>query len=68
VKRVLVGLGLLPLCLSPASALACSVCYTANEANRMAFLDTTVFLSLFPLAMLGAIVWWVWRQVQLHDS
>ena len=62
-KRFLVTLALLP---SP--ALACSVCYSANEPNRLAFIATTAFLSLFPLAMVGGIAWWLWRQVQLHDS
>ena len=62
-KRFLVLLALLPQ-----SAFACSVCYSANESNRLAFIDTTVFLSLFPLAMVGGIVWWIWRQVQLHGS
>jgi hypothetical protein len=54
--------------LLPQSAWACSVCYSANESNRLAFIDTTVFLSLFPLAMVGGIVWWIWRQVQAHSA
>ena len=62
-KRLLVLLALLPQ-----SAFACSVCYSANEPNRLAFIETTAFLSLFPLAMVGGIAWWIWRQVQLHGS
>jgi hypothetical protein len=66
VKRLLVA-----LLFVPQQALACSVCYSANEANRMAFLDTTIFLSLFPLLMIGGIAWWIWRQViaaQIRDG
>jgi hypothetical protein len=59
VKRFLVLLAL-----APHSALACSVCYSANESNRLAFIGTTAFLSLFPLAMVGGIVWWIWKRVQ----
>ena len=62
-KRFLVAFALLPN-----SAFACSVCYSANDSNRLAFIGTTAFLSLFPLAMVGGITWWIWRQVQLHDS
>ena len=62
-KRFLVVLALLPQ-----SAFACSVCYSANEPNRLAFIATTAFLSLLPLAMVAGIAWWLWRQVQLHDS
>ena len=31
----------------------CAVCFDPNESSRMAFILTTVFLSLFPLAMIG---------------
>jgi hypothetical protein len=63
VRRFLVALAFLPQ-----PALACSVCYAANEPNRLAFIATTAFLSLFPLAIVGAITWWIWRQVQMHGS
>ena len=42
--------------LTPALALACPVCIGANEANRDAFLLSTVFMSLVPLAMIGGLV------------
>jgi hypothetical protein len=59
VKRLAVTLALVPQ-----PAFACSVCYSANESNRLAFIATTGFLSLLPLAIVGGIVWWIWRQVQ----
>ena len=43
--------------LVPAAALACPVCFDANEANRDAFLGTTILLSLLPLAFIGAVLW-----------
>jgi hypothetical protein len=44
---------------SPAVAYACPVCFDANEANRTAFIVTTIFLSLLPLAMVGGIAYWI---------
>lgn len=41
--------------LAPAVALACPVCFDANETNRDAFIATTVILSLLPLAMIGGL-------------
>ncbi len=42
--------------LVPAVAFACPVCFSATEANRGAYLGTTIFLSLLPLAAIGSIV------------
>jgi hypothetical protein len=50
---------------APASAHGCSVCSSATEQNRMAFLVTTIVLSLLPLAMLGFGIWWLRRQALL---
>lgn len=47
---------------TPTAAYACPVCFDANEANRTAFIVTTIFLSLLPLAMVGGIAYWI-RQV-----
>ena len=38
----------------PRLAFACAACVTGNERNRVAFLITTIVLSLLPLAMIGA--------------
>jgi protein SCO1/2 len=40
------------------TAAACSVCFSATDENRNAFLGTTVFLSLLPLALLAGLAWW----------
>jgi hypothetical protein len=36
----------------------CPVCFDANESARLAYYLTTVFLSFFPLAILGLFAWW----------
>lgn len=57
-------LGLL-FALLPSPALACAVCGAAAERNRMAFLGTTVLLSLLPLAMMAGGLWWIARRGRL---
>jgi len=42
--------------LLPAVAMACPVCFDATDANRGAYLGTTVFLSLLPLAAIGSVL------------
>lgn len=44
---------------APATALACPVCFDANEQNREAFILTTVLLSSLPLLMVGGAAWWI---------
>ncbi|MBK8995658.1 MAG: hypothetical protein IPM35_07915 [Myxococcales bacterium] len=58
--------------LAPALALACPVCGVGSEANRRAFVGSTIFLSLLPLAMIGGLVgyavWRVRKQERLRDA
>ena len=52
---------------SPRIAFACSVCTAGrDEANRVAFIATTVFLTFLPLLMIGGVVWWLIRRVRRH--
>lgn len=45
------------------AAHACPVCFSAkDEASRQAFFDTTVFLTLLPLAMIGGVIYWIARR------
>ena len=46
------------------SADACSVCFSATDENRQAFLVTTIILSLLPLAMIGGAAWWLFRAMR----
>ncbi len=63
--RLVLGSALL---LWPSVSSACSVCFSATDENRIAFLLTTIFLSLFPLAMIGGAVLWVRRRVAALDA
>lgn len=45
-------------------ALACPVCFVADEKTRWAYLGTTIFLSLLPLAMAGTLFWWIRRRMR----
>ena len=50
---------------APRAARACAVCMSATEeASRLAFILTTVFLSALPLLMLGGVVGWLWRRTR----
>jgi hypothetical protein len=52
---------------TPTVAYACPVCFDANEANRTAFILTTVFLSFLPLAMVGGIAYWIRQLTRESD-
>ena len=47
---------------APGSALACAVCgFIGTSSNTWAYQAMTAVLSLLPLAMIGATVWWLAR-------
>lgn len=54
-----VAAAVLALALSPGFALACAVCGAGNkERSNLAFLISTIFLSLLPLALIvGGLLW-----------
>jgi hypothetical protein len=50
---------------SPSVARACAVCTAGrDEENAFAFLMTTLFLSVMPLAALGTLIFVLWRRTQ----
>ena len=51
------------LFVSPALAHACAVCGGGSDRMRVAFLISTAFLSLLPLALIFSGVWWLRRQI-----
>ena len=57
------ALAALAAALLPAAAHACAVCSVlGSERSRKAFFDTTIFLSLLPLALIGFGAWWLARR------
>ncbi len=40
-------------------ASACPSCASPLEENRQAFVDTTIFLTVVPLMMIGGFIWWL---------
>lgn len=52
----------------PDAVQACAVCGAAVDRNRSAFFGATILLSLLPLAMLGAGLWWVGRRGNLSGE
>ena len=45
-------------------ARACPSCASPLEENRQAFVDTTIFLTLVPLIMIGGFIWWLRRKAR----
>ena len=59
-RVVFISAGLLTA--APASALACPVCGLVGTSNNTwAYQAMTALLTLLPLAMIGAAVWWLTR-------
>src|SRR5512145_493836 len=62
-SRRVVGITATVLSAAPASALACPVCGLIGTGNNTwAYQAMTAVLTLLPLAMVGAIVWWLARR------
>jgi len=50
----------------PSVSMACAVCGPGDEQSRMAFLISTIALSLLPLGMMGGLIFWLWRRAVKH--
>ena len=57
--RWILVLALMLLLVFPDIAYACPVCFDPRDENRVAFLATTIFMSLFPLSMVGGVGLWL---------
>lgn len=54
---------------APRAALACAVCSSGREdESNTAFLISTIFLSVLPLAALGTLVFVLWRRIQKLEA
>jgi hypothetical protein len=56
--------GLFMLALAPSEALACPVCFDANDETRIAFLQTALVLTALPLGLVGATGLWFRKRVR----
>ncbi len=55
----IIGLAVPLLVSLPGLAHACPVCFDPRDENRLAFLGTTVFLSLLPLAIVAGTLLYI---------
>lgn len=65
-RILLLAVFLLPVL--PGAASACAVCFDTTAENRMAFMVTTVILSLLPLGMVGGAGVWLRRRSRELDQ
>jgi hypothetical protein len=57
------------LVLAPQAALACPKCLSGrSDETRLAYLLTTVFLSVFPLLMIGGLAFWLVRRARVLNG
>lgn len=47
---------------------ACPSCASPLEENRQAFVDTTIFLTVVPLMLIGGLIWWIRRKVRQMEQ
>ena len=48
----------------PQLAAACAVCFSADGEARVAFIKTTILLTLMPLVLAGGALWWLRRRMK----
>jgi hypothetical protein len=68
VARASVAAALVALAWVADLAYACPSCASPLEENRQAFVDTTVFLTVVPLMMMGGFIWWLRRRIRAMDE
>ncbi len=66
-RPIAIAVLLAVLLLGPGLAEACPVCFSGQDANRLAFTTTAVFLTFLPLGMIGGTVYWLWRLAQARQ-
>jgi hypothetical protein len=49
-------------------ALACSVCFDSKEERRMAFMITTIILTVLPLTLVFGTIYWLRKIVNKGDA
>jgi hypothetical protein len=68
-ERAPAALLALLLLLAPRVGEACSQCLSGrSEATKLAYLLTTVFLSVLPPLVVGGFVWWLVRRARAVEA
>jgi hypothetical protein len=67
-RQVGVTLGAVGLAWAADLARACPSCASPLEENRQAFVDTTIFLTVVPLMMIGGLIWWIHRRARQMEE
>lgn len=49
-------------------AAACAVCFSGRDESRVMYLLTAIFMTLIPIAVLGAGIYWVVKKATATDS
>lgn len=62
--RLSVAFGALVVASAADLARACPSCASPLEENRQAFVDTTIFLTVVPLMLIGGMIWWIRRKAR----
>lgn len=68
IESGLLGLSVLLLSMAPSLAAACPVCIEQRAAARGAYFNTTVLLSLLPLAFIGGIALYLRARLRAADD
>lgn len=69
ISRRVVSIAASLLTAAPGSALACPVCALVGTSNNTwAYQAMSAMLTFLPLAMVGAIVWWLTRVAARADT
>ena len=66
--RASVAAAVVALAWAAGFAHACPSCASPLEENRQAFVDTTVFLTVVPLMMMGGFIWWLRRKIRTTED
>lgn len=56
---------MIALALLTDAAWACPVCFDPTAQNQTAYLASTIFMSLLPLAVIGGGAWWLWSRMRI---
>jgi len=67
-RRGLLAASTAALLAAPRVAAACSVCMSGREGeSQLAFILTTIFMSVLPLGMIGGVILYVWHRVRERE-